>query len=125
MTTTTTPTIGLCPCCESEIRLRINGTTQKHDRPDRPGTPCPGAGEKAAAVLPLTFRRWLSAHKNRRDCRVLLIARVARYADRITDDWTTANDLADAMGRRGVHPDDHIVYCLSVAAEAYNALTPA
>lgn len=123
-TTATLPQIGLCPTCEQDTRVRTNGTTAKHKTHD--GQTCPGSGQNAAP-LPMTFRRWLSTQKNRRDgdgCNYPLrtIARFAeqRYAD---DEWTTAENLADVMGLAGIDPETHIVCYLAKAAETYAALT--
>lgn len=118
--TTVTPTIGLCPSCEGEIPVRINGTVRKHTGPNEPT--CSGSGRTAAAVLPLTFRRWLATQTNRRGHGTdLFIGRLARTAERYGDDWVTAEDLADAMGVSGVDPDAAIVRYLADASNEYDA----
>ncbi|WP_326806698.1 hypothetical protein OHB04_02575 [Streptomyces sp. NBC_01775] len=70
------PSLGLCPACEGEIRIRKNGRLYKHDQPldsdapivcDSAGywvTTCPGSGRQPAARLEPTFARWLYAQRN-------------------------------------------------------------
>lgn len=121
-TTTTAPHVGLCTGCEQDVRLRANGATVKHKAPD--GPTCPGSGQQGAP-LPLTFRRWLNTQIHRRGHGPdLYIGRLARYAVRayVLDQWVTADELADVMGRAGIRPDRDLVYYLAVAAEEYEAL---
>ncbi|MFB4300635.1 hypothetical protein [Actinomadura sp. NTSP31] len=113
--------IGLCGVCEGEHRTLQDGTLRKHNTPD--GAPCPGSRRNPAAILPLTFRRWLTTQANRHGHgRDLYIGRLARAAQLYGDDWTTTEDLADAMGAAGVNPNAALVRYLTEAADEYKTV---
>ncbi|MFF7022975.1 hypothetical protein ACFY97_18480 [Streptomyces klenkii] len=93
------PSLGLCPVCQREIRVRKAGTLYAHH--------CDGDGREPAACLEPTFARWLHAQAARRDAhenRVTYLAQAAfhrctRSPNRTPADvtWTTAEEL---HGRR-------------------------
>lgn len=93
------PSLGLCPVCQREIRLRKTGTLYAHH--------CDGDGREPAARLEPTFARWLHAQAARRDYRKNRITHLAQAAfhgctrspKRTPADvtWTTAEEL---HGRR-------------------------
>lgn len=89
------PSLGLCPVCQREIRVRKAGALYAHH--------CDGDGREPAARLEPTFARWLHAQAARRDYRKNRITHLAqaqfhgctRSPNRTPADvtWTTAEEL--------------------------------
>lgn len=116
-TTTAThplPSLGLCPVCGGEIRIRRNGLLYKHDRPLDSDLPlvydsdgfwiptCPGSAHQAARQMTPTFAQWLWAQRNgdKPTDRVAALADwkfrgCTRSPNRTPADveWATAEDL--------------------------------
>ncbi|MEV7466190.1 hypothetical protein AB0O20_06695 [Streptomyces kronopolitis] len=131
------PTLGLCPVCEGEIRVRKTGVLYSHD--------CPGGGREPVVRLEPTFARWLWTHAGRRDDRTNRITHLAQLHFRgctqspprtpVDVDWVSAGDLHTYLhdvqdqrtGSRAMQPysGQHCGWhCEDVqyAAEAYGRL---
>ncbi|MFI9465709.1 hypothetical protein [Streptomyces xiamenensis] len=107
------PRLGVCPVCERETRLRVDGVLHQHRELETPDSPircdprtgyritdCPGSGRTATPLEP-TFLRWVWAHRARRDARTNRVTMLAEIlvgtsfgcgrSRRIEDThWTTA-----------------------------------
>ena len=149
MSTITIPATGLCPVCEETVRIRLDGSLYKHERPYDPDGPivgtitdggvvwhtdCAGSGQRPAAILPMTFARWLHGHVARRDARdnpaTYLAQRMFHGCSRSSVrspgdvDWATAEELHTVLHREGSGRDrgcDWLCGYVEQASAAYGA----
>ncbi|MFJ3200967.1 hypothetical protein [Streptomyces sp. NPDC086989] len=106
MDTNPLPRLGDCPGCSEEIRVRVDGTLQQHQRY---GARCPGS-RRPVGLLEPTFVRWLHANAPRKDGRANRVTRLAQMMfrgctqspNRTPADmtWTTAEELHEDWHRR-------------------------